>query len=199
MQVGVLHSVTEITKDIVSVVWLREGNWPYSLGERFSQIHDFVQVTEEEIILHVLSLLIMKKDIYFWNKTNYACVYFVYRNFSSEQLNENIEIGQTQITRCHYLNSCHRSRDCNINRSQIYCREIFLSVAINFTCKSEQYDLNWFLVSTHAVCERLSVIQGFPEYGKIFAHFAKNTNSRVVKNMPPLPTKWKVSQNLGVL
>ena len=74
MQVGVLHSVTEITIDIVSVVWLREGNWSYSLGKRFSPIHDFVQVTEEEIIL--LTLLIMKrKSISETKQTTYFVFY----------------------------------------------------------------------------------------------------------------------------
>ena len=47
-------------------------------------------------------------EIYFWNKTNYLCVYFVYRNFSSEQLNENIQIGQPQITLCLYLNTLQK-------------------------------------------------------------------------------------------
>ena len=58
-----------------------------------------------------------------------------------------------------------------------------------------------FLVSTHVVCERLSAMQGFPEFGmgKIFAHFAKNTNSSFDYSRVPSPLKIEIWPGLGTL
>ena len=48
------------------------------------------------------------------------------------------------------------------------------------------------LVSTHVVCERLFAMQGLPDsrvwHGKIYAHFAKNTNCHFeYPRIPPPP------------